>query len=305
MNIASDINACARSTKHPTAKTYTKVVTIALENSNIKFDRLHKALREAIKSGSWIVIENAHHVAEWPREILNLFYRIKDSFKFQEEQDLWQDYRLDIQQKRQQAKEEVSTESMEVVEIPPQSIEKKEAVNEPVKNELNEPLVIHKKFRLWVVTESDQIINLPSSLVYDAIKISPQISELKQTYASCQKLALAYDKSGQQTRFEEAAILHTVLSHNDYICKHAWDLRDFMDYMRFLANDLGQFETDEIYEKIMYEVIYGSKMKNVVDLNYIKKLINQIIVQKRYDIQQFIENSHKFYSKVDRAEESK
>jgi hypothetical protein len=153
-------------------------------------------------------------------------------------------------------------------------------------------------------TESDQLINLPPSLVYDAIKVTPQISALKQTFSSCQRLASEYDKSGQQPRFEEASVLHTILSHNDYISKHAWDLKDLMDYMRFLSQ-LDQLETDQIYEKILYDVIYGSKMKNSVDLNYVKKLINQIIVQKRYDINQFIDNSNRFYSKVDRAAESK
>ena len=79
---------------------HTKVIVIALENSNVKFDRLNRALKEAIKAGSWIIIENAHHVTEWPRDILNLFYRIKDSFKFHQEQEISKDYRLNIQQNK-------------------------------------------------------------------------------------------------------------------------------------------------------------------------------------------------------------
>jgi hypothetical protein len=148
VNISADILACSRASKHPLAKAHSKVVTIALEQNNIKFDRLHKAMREAIRTGSWVIIENAHHVVEWPREILNLFYRIKDSLKFQEEQELWQDYRLNIQQKLY-GKDENLADS---IEIGGSGGKSKEALN-PSRNEPgNEKLIIHKKFRLWIVT---------------------------------------------------------------------------------------------------------------------------------------------------------
>jgi len=70
-------------------------------------------------------------VVEWPREILNLFYRIKDSLKFQEEQELWQDYRLNIQQKLY-GKDENLADS---IEIGGSGGKSKEALN-PSRNEL-------------------------------------------------------------------------------------------------------------------------------------------------------------------------
>lgn len=250
-----------------------KINVVTLENSNIKFDRLSKAIKESIKTGNWLILENAHHIREWPRSILKLFYDIKDSNKFQDEQMIWKDYMLNINQ------------------------------NEKEGNILDEKLCIHPKFRLWIITESDQIINLPSSLVYDAIKTTPQISDIKQTYLTCQKMLIEYDRVDQE-RFEEASVLHSVISHNDYVNKHDWHMNDFRENMMFL-NEVSTQVPDEVYANILYNLVYGSKLNNKTDDSHIKKLINQIIVRKKYDIGQFAENSLKFYSKINKSCESK
>ena len=52
----------------------TKVTIIALDHKPVQYDKLKKTLRHAIKTGCWLVIENAHHIIEWPKEILNLLY---------------------------------------------------------------------------------------------------------------------------------------------------------------------------------------------------------------------------------------
>lgn len=140
-------------------------------------------------------------------------------------------------------------------------------------------------------------------MIYDAIKVTPQISDLKQTHQTCQKLAKAYDTIGQ-TRFEDASVLHSIVSHNDYMNKHDWDLKDFMDHLRFLT-ELEEFDSDKIYEKALFDIVYGARIPNKVDRGFIMKLINQVVVQKKYDIGQFVENSHKFYSKLEKANNSK
>lgn len=251
----------------------TKIDIVTLENSNIKFDRLGKAIKESIKTGNWLILENAHHIKEWPLSILKLFYEIKDFNKFQDEENLWKDYKLNIQQ----AEKDI--------------------------NVSNDKLHINPRFRLWIITESDQIINLPPSLIYDAIKCTPQISDIKQTYQTCQKMLIEYDTVDQE-RFEEASVLHSVISHNDYVYKHDWHMNDLRENMRYL-NEVGGRVTDENYANILYNLIYGSKLNNKTDVSHVKKLINQIIIRKRYDINQFAENSHKFYSKITKQNESK
>ena len=53
-------------------------------------------------------------------------------------------------------------------------------------------LSVHSKFRLWLVTESDQISNIPESLIYDSVKIVPQIADFKQTYLTCKQNAQTF-----------------------------------------------------------------------------------------------------------------
>ena len=81
-------------------------------------------------------------------------------------------------------------------------------------------------------------------------------------------------------------------------------MNDLRENMRYL-NEVGGRVTDENYANILYNLIYGSKLNNKTDVSHVKKLINQIIIRKRYDINQFAENSHKFYSKITKQNESK
>jgi len=284
VSVTSSIVAYAKETQ---AKLH-KVAIVSLDNSsNVKFDRLGKALKEAIKVGSWVIVENAHHIIEWPREILNLFYRIKDSFKFHEEQELSKDYRINIDQ-------QVAIESTEIVKLP--------GIKKTV---YGEAMLIHRNFRLWIVSESDMLRSLQTSLVYDAVKVSPQLSDLGQTYQSCRNLARLYEPtdSSSNHRFEDASVLHAVMTHNEFLDGVRWELKDLLDYMRFLA-DVDIFDSDEIYERILDEAVYGPRLTNKVDKMFAKKLIQQVAVQKRYDMAQFVENSHKFYSKIERSVES-
>lgn len=41
-----------------------------------------------------------------------------------------------------------------------------------------------------------------------------------------------------------------------------------------------EFNLDDLYAKILGEMIYGSKARNQVDFMFGKKLINQIIIEK-------------------------
>jgi len=106
----------------------------------------------------------------------------------------------------------------------------------------------------------------------------------------------------------EACVLHSLITHNDFLSKYDWNLKDLvgikltMEQLKHL-NELTNY--DEICLAYLNENIYSSKTTNKIDQLHVKKLINQILFEKKYDINQFIENSHKFYSKVGKTIESK
>lgn len=52
----------------------TKVIVISLENQEIKLKRLGIALKECIKNGNWIIVENAGFLKEWSRDVLAFLY---------------------------------------------------------------------------------------------------------------------------------------------------------------------------------------------------------------------------------------
>ncbi len=68
---------------------------------------------------------------------------------------------------------------------------------------------------------------------------------------------------------------------------------------------LTEFNSDDLYKAYLNETVYCSRTLNRIDELHVKKLINQIVFEKKYDINQFIENSHKFYSKIGKSAESK
>ncbi len=82
-----------------------------------------------------------------------------------------------------------------------------------------------------------------------------------------------------QSYFEEASILHSLISHSDFLYDHNWSLNDFRDYIRLLP-EIGEFDSDEMCEKVLYQLIYASKMNNNIDTYYVKKLIHQVIIEK-------------------------
>ena len=76
VNTTAEISRFAKSMPQPT-----KIIAIALDtiiasemDSKAKFTRLNMALRDATKNGSWVLIENAHLITEWPRETMELIY---------------------------------------------------------------------------------------------------------------------------------------------------------------------------------------------------------------------------------------
>lgn len=60
-----------------------KVIVISLENQELKLKRLGIALRESIKIGNWLIVENTHLLKEWPNELLKLLY-VKINFKYRQ-----------------------------------------------------------------------------------------------------------------------------------------------------------------------------------------------------------------------------
>lgn len=53
-----------------------KVIVLSLENQEIKLKRLAIALRDSIKNGNWIIVENSGLLKDWPNDVLKLLYVI-------------------------------------------------------------------------------------------------------------------------------------------------------------------------------------------------------------------------------------
>ena len=51
-----------------------KVIILPIDPENSRLKRVDVALQEAIRSGYWILIENAHLITEWPIELLKILY---------------------------------------------------------------------------------------------------------------------------------------------------------------------------------------------------------------------------------------
>ncbi len=56
------------------------MIVLSLENQDIKIKRFGIALKDAIKNGFWIVVENVHLLKEWPNDLLKLLYVNKLSY---------------------------------------------------------------------------------------------------------------------------------------------------------------------------------------------------------------------------------
>lgn len=69
MNPTLEISKLAKNIKDDV-----KVIVMSLENQEVKLRRLGIALKESIKNGNWIVVENAGLLNEWPRDILKILY---------------------------------------------------------------------------------------------------------------------------------------------------------------------------------------------------------------------------------------
>ena len=82
---------------------------------------------------------------------------------------------------------------------------------------------------------------------------------------------------------EEASILQTLMVHNNFKQNYFWKLENLYDYIRIISKFEYKnldFFMNEIYKNILNDMIYGSKMNNITDTLFGKKLINQIITEK-------------------------
>jgi hypothetical protein len=153
----------------------------------------------------------------------------------QEELDLWQDYYLNIPE--------------------PKDI-----------SDSQSKFTVHKNFRLWLIAEMDKVDQIPGKtrmfskldlqkfnirdlfklepLIYDAVKITPRLPDLKQTYLSCMT------RGDQEEIAQSTAILHTYLSHNDYIREQPWY---FLKYSSFLFPVFAS-NRNELFFQGMYKI---------------------------------------------------
>jgi hypothetical protein len=53
-----------------------KLIVTSLSKScqDYEIKRIYNAIKDSIKNGNWIIIDNAHLIDEWPQEILQLIY---------------------------------------------------------------------------------------------------------------------------------------------------------------------------------------------------------------------------------------
>lgn len=163
-----------------------KIFLITLEDEESKIKRLDMAINECVKTGGWIIIENPQFIKRWPKESLKRLYQIKDANVLKEESDYWEDYNLNIP----------------------------EAKNSP-------EIFIHANFRMWLICESDQMSCLPEALIFDAIKLTPKLSDLRQTFLACNQVQKT-QKSAEKDIFKEVSILHGLMTHNDFRHNYNW-----------------------------------------------------------------------------------
>lgn len=53
-----------------------RVVILSLDDDDSKVKRLGYALKESIKNGSWVIVENIHLLEFWPKDVLKFLYVI-------------------------------------------------------------------------------------------------------------------------------------------------------------------------------------------------------------------------------------
>ncbi|RNA23048.1 dynein heavy chain domain-containing 1, partial [Brachionus plicatilis] len=230
-----------------------RVVILSLDDEENKIKRLGYAIKESIRNGSWVVVENVHLLSEWSRDVLKLLYDIKDSSRSKEEMELWNDYSLNIP----------------------------ETKNERTRNRR---IGIHENFRLWLLADMENLYKIPDSLIFDSIKVVSQKQDMEQTYMSCIK-NIESIKTMNKSWIEEASTLHSLITHNEFRKLNEWHFQDFFNYVKTLK-DLDEMiqdadsDLDNIQFNVLNDLIYTVQLKDHVDILFAKKLIKQIIIDK-------------------------
>ncbi|CAF0940788.1 unnamed protein product, partial [Brachionus calyciflorus] len=255
-----------------------RVVILSLGDDDNKIKRLGYAIKESIKNGSWVIVENVHLLKNWTSDVLKLLYDIKDSNCSQEEMDLWDDYSLNIPENR--------------------SCKSKD-----------KKIDIHENFRLWLLADLDHLSNIPDSLIFDCVKLVAEKADMKETYLKCVK-NIEIRKTLSAQSIEEASILHSLMCHEEFRNKYEWHAQDFYNYLKALKDidELTQgsdHDLEYIQSNILNDMIYSVQMTDYTDINLAKKIIQQIIMEKKYEPTQLLENSDKFYSIIEKKSESK
>ena len=75
--------------------------------------------------------------------------------------------------------------------------------------------------------------------------------------------------------------MHSLITHNDYLSRYDWNLSDFRQLTSSIENIKKISDnSDEFYQSYLNDLIYGLHTDNKIDQLMIKKLINQIIIDK-------------------------
>lgn len=51
-----------------------RVVILSLDDEDNKIKRLGYAIKESIRNGSWVIVENIHLLNQWSHDVLKLLY---------------------------------------------------------------------------------------------------------------------------------------------------------------------------------------------------------------------------------------
>lgn len=58
-----------------------KVKLLSVSNDKNKMKTFNDELKESIRMGDWVIVQNAHLLKEWSRDTLNLLFVSFDKFK--------------------------------------------------------------------------------------------------------------------------------------------------------------------------------------------------------------------------------
>jgi hypothetical protein len=306
-NEDSFINITNELIKKATLKS-TKVNVISIDDDPNLMYNLISNLKSSIKNGSWLIIDNIELLTSWPSELLSILYQIKDSNKSKSEIQLLKDYNLNIPENKDDDEYDYYDNSINnnggvstaLIESTRSKISGRGATLTTTNNKSGSSF-LNPKFRLFLIGKVEAVHTIPTSLIYNSIKMLSQMSpNILQTHKTCQQYIIDNNYKFKDSFFsKEASALYCLLAHNSFKFKYNWNLQQFDDHLRLYSlNDID-------LEKALNQTVYTNHLMNHTDARFVNKLIHQVIIDKNYDMTVFSENNHRIYCECQKIADSK